>query len=249
VRRKLAVVCFGLGVTASALLFGEEGIKQPVEVTSTDRVSFAAGGTIHMKGSYGALNVEGWDRPAVEITVTKSLGPDYGPEKQAWATQRLEHLRVVAERHSDTELVISTTLAPRDSHASPSSPRPKKRGVLLDYDIHVPRDTRLVIHHGKGYVSVSDVIGDIETTVSSGDISLMLPASGSRAIDARCGIGRVASDFAGTARTRYLLGGRFERVNQAGTGRIHLRVGFGGITIKQVSKESEPPAASNVPQS
>jgi hypothetical protein len=247
-RRKLSVFWFGLGVATSAPLFGGEGIKQPVEVTSNERVNFAPGGTVHMNGSYGHLNVEGWDQAAVEITVTKSLEPDYVPEQQERVKQRLERVRVGAERHSDTDLAVLTVLPLRGGHLSPPFRRTTKAGVLLDYTIYVPRDTRLIIHHGKGYVSVSGVTGDIETTVSSGDIVLMLPGSDSHTIDAKCRIGRVDSDLTGTAHMKYLLGKQFDRANQTGTRRIRLRVGFGGITIKQVPPESEPPVASNVPQ-
>jgi hypothetical protein len=242
-RRKLAAACFCLSLWGAAPLNGEEGIKQPVAVTTTQKLDFAPGGVIRMTGDYGYVNLEGWDQPAVEITVTKSLGPDYGPERQERAKQRLERVRVVAERRSDTDLLIATILPPRGGPL----PHSKQGGVILDYDIHVPRDTRLVIHHGKGFVSVTGVTADIEATVSSGDILLMLPDLGPRAIDAKCRIGKVDSDFAGTAHRKYLIGERFDRANSTGTRRIHLRVGFGGITIKQLPPESEPPIAAGGP--
>jgi len=228
-RCKCLVVWLGLGV-----LFGEVGIKQPVEVTNTERVDFAPGGVIRMDHSYGTLNIEGWDQPVVEITVTKSLGPDYAPERRDEAKRRLESVRVVAERKSDTELTIATILAHR-------------RGVLLDYEIHVPRDTRLVIHHGKGLVSVNDVTGSIEATVSSGDIVLMLADADPRTIDAKCRMGRVDSDFAGAEHIRYLIGERFDRAGASSPRRIYLHARYGGITIKQSLPESEAPVASRRP--
>ena len=252
-RRKLARVCLCLSLLGTTPLFGEEGVKRPVEVTSSERFSFAHGGTIRLNDTYGHLNVEGWDQPAVEITVTKSMGPDYGPEQQERVKQRVERVRVVAERHSDTDLVISTILPRRGGPFSPPLPRTTKGGVLVDYDIHVPRDARLVIHHGKGYVSVGDVTGDIEATVGSGDILLMLPGPAPFSIDAKCRIGKVDSDFAGTASHDArdfrlgMIGERFDRANPPGSRRIHLRVGFGGITIKQVPPESDPPVAGSVP--
>ena len=41
--------------------------RQTVQVTTTDRVPFAAGGLIHLSGLVGPLAVEGWDEPVVEI--------------------------------------------------------------------------------------------------------------------------------------------------------------------------------------
>ena len=53
--------------------FAQETTKQPGEATTTERMNFAPGGTIRVEHSYGDLRVEGWDRPEVKITVTKSL--------------------------------------------------------------------------------------------------------------------------------------------------------------------------------
>jgi hypothetical protein len=49
----------------------------------------------------------------------------------------------------------------------------------------VPRDTRLAIRHGTGFVFVNGVTNDIEASVSRGDILLMLPDARSYSIDAR----------------------------------------------------------------
>ena len=63
----------GLFILTSTMALAAEGsAKQWIQVTKTDRADFAPGGTIHVSGSHGDLNIEGWDRPDVEITVTKS---------------------------------------------------------------------------------------------------------------------------------------------------------------------------------
>ena len=49
-------------------------------------------------------------------------------------------------------------------------------GVLIEYEIHVPRDSRLAIHHGTGLVTVEDVTGDIDASAGRGDIMLWLDA-------------------------------------------------------------------------
>jgi hypothetical protein len=204
------------------------GGEQRVEVTKTELVSFAPGGLIRLDGSYGNLNVEGWDRAEVEITVTKSTQKYYESKQREKAATKLEPVRVSTERRSDTELAISTI---------------KRGGVSVDYEIRVPRDSRLEIRHGTGQIIVANVTGDINATGQRGDILLMLPNSGVYSIDARTKVGVVTSDFAGDLhRRRYLIGERFASPSAAH--RVFLRVGIGGITIKQVPSEAEPPVTA-----
>ena len=53
---------------------------------------------------FGNANVEGWDRPEVEITFIKSMERYYEPSQQQKAAS------AVVERRSDSELAISTIL-------------------------------------------------------------------------------------------------------------------------------------------
>jgi hypothetical protein len=215
-RRSVIVVLLKLILVGTTLpMFGEG--NQPAQVTTTERVSFAAGGTIRIDHSYGDLNVEGWDRPEVEITVTK---------QSQNAAKHVEGVRIVTNRRSSTELTISTN-------------RSGRRGVMIEYQIHAPRDSKLVIHHGTGSVFVSDVNGDIEATCGRGDILLMLRASGRYTFDAKSKLGTVSSDFDGTPRIRrYRLGERYVTANSESSRRIDLRMGFGGITIKAIPNEA-----------
>ena len=259
-RRKLAIVCLCLSVLGTAPLFGEEGIKHPVEVTSTERFSFGEGGVIRVNQSYGYLNVEGWDQPTVEITVTRSMERYYEPGQQDQAARRLERVRVVAERRSDSELTISTVLPrkffarwlgsksglPRGAGATLDKvtgtvrhPLGGKGAVKLEYQIHVPHNSRLVIQHGPGQVLVGNVSGDIDVASSSGDIVLMLTDSGTYSIDARSKLGTVSSDFPGSSHRRHLVGSGFARPTPPPSRRIHLRTGIGGITIKAVPAEAD----------
>ena len=73
---KLAFVILPFG-----LLYGESAIKPPPEKTTTEHVDFAAGGLIRINGSYGDLNVAGWDRPEIEVTVIKLLPYGYKPKQ------------------------------------------------------------------------------------------------------------------------------------------------------------------------
>jgi len=243
--RTLAAALFGLSVMGATLFAadgpGEKAPKQSFEVTSTERVNFLPGGTIRLDNSYGYLTVEGWDSPEVGITVTKSADRFFEPERKETAGQAFEQIRVVTERRSDKELAISATLP--DRHRFPSSilpsgriivtmPKKNRLGVTMDCIVHVPRDSRLVVHHDSGYVWVSDVTGDIEVNSHTGDMIVMLPDPGPFSIDARTRMGSVSSDFTGNGHKQFLVGSQFVHATQAQSRRILLRMGRGNITIK-----------------
>jgi hypothetical protein len=190
-------------------LFAQDAITQPGQVTTTDRVNFAPGGVIRLTTSSSNLFVEAWDRPEVEITTIKS-----GKNARC-----LDDVRVVTDRRSDTELAIST---------------PVKCGAKIEQHIQAPRDSKLVIQHGAGFLMVSRISGEIEASSRSGDIVLMLPDPGPYSIDAKSKFGSVTSDFAGTAHREKLIGEQFATASASPSRKIHLRIGFGGIAIKEV---------------
>jgi hypothetical protein len=226
--RKLAAVLFGLVAMGAA-----QGPPQSFEATSTELVDFP-GGAIHVDNSYGYLTVAGWDEPKVEIVVTKSTNRFYQPERKEKALRSFGQIRVVAERRSDTELAISTKLPIR--HGFPFSILPlgrvSHRGVTVEYTLHVPRDSRVVIHHDFGYVWVSDVRGGVEVDSHTGDMTVMLPDPGPYSIDAKTGMGSITSDLMGRGNKRFPIGSHFVHTGQAPSRRIYLRMGRGCITIK-----------------
>ena len=105
-----------------------------------------------------------------------------------------------------------------------------------DYEIHVPRDSRLAIRHGSGFEQVRGVTGDIQASASRGDILLWLPL-GSYSIDAATRFGTVSSELDGAAHDLLLVGKRFGRASPGPTHHLELRMGFGGITIRQIPPE------------
>jgi hypothetical protein len=160
--------------------------------------------------------------------VTRALPYGYEPKHPGKAKRRLDALRVVAERQSATELTISTS----------------QSSLGIEYEIQVPRNSSLAIHHRVGYVSVSGVTGDIDATCRRGDLVLWLPEKASYSIDARSKVGTVASDFPGNFAIRYLVGQRYTHEDASPSRRVHARVGFGGVTIQPILPESEAPIAS-----
>ncbi len=207
----------------------ETGPRQSFEVTKTERLPFAPGGTIRIDNSYGYLTVEGWDEAAVEIAVVKSTNSFYEPSRQKQAEQPFEQVRVVSERRSDKDLAIATILPARHRFL-PNA----ERGVTVEYRIRVPRDSRLIIRHDHGYVWVSDVTGDVDVRSHTGDMIVVLPDRVSYAIDARTRMGSVSSDVTGKSLSRLsqlLVGSHFDYAIPSAQRRIYLRMGRGSIEI------------------
>ena len=224
----------------SVPLFNKHGDEEKqFQVTSTDTVNFAPGGLIRITGSYGDVSVEGWEQPKVEVTVIKSLSYGFSKEDQ----QRLERVKVATDRRSDSEFSISTSAPSANRFVHPFGG--KGGGVALEYWIHVPRNSRLVIKHGVGMVSVSNVVGDIDASGGRGDLFVGLPGPGPYAIDAKNKFGVVSSDFAGSPRLAlYRMGERFDSLHATdatAAPHVRLRMGFGGITIKKLPSESSAP--------
>jgi len=234
----LLALFIGIGAIGAG---AAQGPRQSFEVTTRERVDLPPGSTIRVENSYGYLTVEGWDEPEVEIVVTKSTGRFLEPEQKDQAEKAFTQIRVAVDRKSGNELTISTTLP--DRHGFPYSILPSRQviftmpektalGVTVDCTVHVPRDSRLVVHQDHGYVWVSDVAKDIEVESHTGDMIVLLPDPGPYSIDARTRLGSVSSDFPGSGLKQFLVGTQFVSSGEANASRIHLRMGRGSITIK-----------------
>jgi hypothetical protein len=236
--RKAFGILIGLTAAGMALpLSADGGSKKIFEVTTTQQVPFQPGGTIHFNRSYGYLSIEGWDRPEVEITVIKSLDNLYDAKGQAEATKRVNTVQVTAERKTDTDLDITTTVP---HYSRWTHPLGSTGGVMVEYQVHVPRDSKLAIQHGTGDVLVTRVANDIEADVHSGDIVVLLPETVQYAIDAKSKLGTVSSDVDGDFHRGHLVGIRYAHTAAAPSHKLNLRVGVGGITIKSSVAPAPP---------
>jgi hypothetical protein len=243
--RELAIVFFAVcSLGLAPLLCGDEAASQPGEVSHTETVSFAPGGTIRLDKSFGDLYVEGWDRPEVEMKLIKVLSrveldliksPEDSYKPPEDTAKRLEGVRSTTEHPSAKELTIATV---NPSGSFFRHPFGGKGPVTVRYELRVPRDSSLIIHHGGGNILVGDVTGGVEARNHNGDIVLMLPGPGPYSIDARSKMGSVSCDFAGKAHVRHFVGESFAGASGNSPRRIFLRVGFGGITIKDVPHEA-----------
>jgi hypothetical protein len=112
----------------------------------------------------------------------------------------------------------------------------------VEYHIRAPRNSNLVIHQTGGYVSVMGMIGNIDATNGRGDIVLMLPDLAKYSIDAHTKFGLVTSDIAGATHNKHLTGENFSCGNSSLTRKLVLKMGFGGITIKELPPQAVTPA-------
>jgi hypothetical protein len=224
---------------AALPVLADENLKPPVGSVSTQSADFAPGGTIRVDGSYDDLYIEGWDRARVEVTAVKFLPYEFDPAHPQHAAQNLEKVGVDLERKSPTEMAITTSLPPRKGLLTHFPFYSKTEHVRIEYHVYVPHDSKLVIHHGVGLVSVTGIKGDIEATCHRGDIVLWLQPSEKYSVDAKNKLGKISSDFEGSSVARFLVGQKFTGSETGAPYRLFLRMGFGGITLKPILPESE----------
>ncbi|MBS1872019.1 MAG: hypothetical protein JSU00_02320 [Acidobacteria bacterium] len=177
---------------------------EPVEAVDTEQTIFASGGIVELKDSIGNVQVEGWERSEVLVTVTKSAVERTEGE--------LDRIVVAAERRGPDHLVITTR-----------QPLRHRADVRLSYVIHVPRQTKLVIAHDRGDIEVRNVSANMHVSNRMGRIDLSLPQNERYAIDAKTHFGRVASEW----------DDRHYSPDELAPVRLLLRVGTGDITLRR----------------
>jgi hypothetical protein len=217
-------VCSSLSLLAKAP-------ERSVEVTTVDKEDLAGGGTIRISTVDGELHVEGWDQPTVEITLARTAFCHASAKEMEEGEARLKGIEVVVRKTNSGDLEISSRFPARNwllrTFRGPGD-------FSLDYRVKVPRNAKLVIRHDVGDVLLHGVAADIDARNRAGDIVLQLPETDRYAIDARCEIGNVYSDFDGAHRSPHLVGEQFD-TTAVEAHRIHLRVLIGGISIQKAS--------------
>src|SRR5579864_6197382 len=63
-------------------LIADDRSKETLSTTHTERFNVSAPGVIRLENSYGEVNVDGWDRPEVEVTVLRSSERLYEAKQQ-----------------------------------------------------------------------------------------------------------------------------------------------------------------------
>lgn len=207
-------------------LLADDLNKEPLSATHTDLFNVPTAGAIKIKNSAGEVDIEGWDRPEVEVTVVRSSEHLYATADHAEAQRSLEGAQIKAVQDGN-DVVISTAYIPWQGAHGLS----KRSEILIGYRIKAPRSSKLVVDHNRGGVNISDMSGDIHATVVNGSITLSLPPAGQYAIDSQSKIGDVYSDFEGHYQRRHLLGKEFDHQSPAPATNLYLRVRYGDIMI------------------
>lgn len=199
--------------------------KKRVSVTTTERIPFANGVSVHLKDTFGEVQVEGWERNEVEISLMRGTQKGYELAAQAKEQRRLEKIKVVATKDSAGGLLIETK----------NLPFILKNNLTLEYKVKVPQAIFLKVKHSLGEVRITNIIGDIEATCRIGEIVLSLPEKERYDVDARVKIGEVESEFGGQYKRQKLLGAKLvEEVNRSEPHKLHLRVGIGEVSVKKL---------------
>jgi hypothetical protein len=231
-RAIFALLTAGLAVVPAGLQAKSNTEALPREramFSSTQTLSFDPRGVIRLEQSFGDVEIQGWDRPEVEITTIRSTDKrDTVPE---WleAKKELDSIAVTALKQGEDELTITTDFPGRRLVRN----LPGKNDADLKYVIKAPLHAKLVVHHDIGQVLVSNFASDIEVTARVGEIGLNLAEPELYAVDARARIGDVCSDFA-SSEGRELTGQQLHTDVTGWRRQLFLRVGIGDISIKKM---------------
>jgi hypothetical protein len=190
-------------------------------VTKTETIPFTGSGTLRFEASNGEMHIQAWDRPEIEITLSKST---YNPKDRRF----LDDVHIQADRH-DNDVVVSILA-------------PKHKDIQLSYEIHAPANIALAIDHKKGGVYVTGIAGDIQAHVRDGQITLRVPADATYAINAKSRIGTVYSDFEGATEKHTMLFGEAFTKPTGSAKKLDLKIGFGDILILKTPYHSPQPA-------
>ena len=224
---------------AGALAYTAAASQHIGLVSTTYKAGVAASGTIRGENAYGEVNVEGWDRPDVEVTVTRSEFRRDDPHARAAAQDYLNRIHVNTTKAANGDLVISTSFPSRNRLVR------LFRGwgdFTLEYRIQAPRNSRLAIREGKGDVIVTDVAGDIDARAHLGDVMVQVPQGAAYELNARCRLGTVYSDLPGTSHYSLAFGHGLTNNGSKAAHHLFLRVGVGGISVQQISNPLEAAA-------
>jgi hypothetical protein len=216
-----------IAIVLSLPLLANDRSKEALSTTRAERFNVAAAGAIRLENSFGEVDIDGWDRPEVELTVLRSSERLYDAKERAEAQRRLDSVQITAKQIGN-DVVISTAYPPRNRFVHPLG---RRSDIEISYRIQAPRASKLIIDHNRGGVNVSDISGDIRATAVNGQITLTLAPVGQYAIDARCTLGRVYSDFDGRDESRWVLGEELDLQSKAPATKLYLRVRVGDIII------------------
>lgn len=211
----ISLLCSMLGTAKSTM-----PILEPAAVTDMQQTIFPSGGLLEIKDSLGDVEIVGWDSPEIEVVVTKSTHKRYSPEEMEKVAAELDRIVIATEQVANDHFLIRTEF-PSRNHSRLAR---VKGNVHLAYRIHVPRQTRLVVHQESGGLKIHDVTASMQLSNRTGDIEVNLPDNERYAIDARVRVGGVTSDWCSESEPSD---------DGVEPHQLLLRVGVGDITVRK----------------
>jgi hypothetical protein len=199
--------------------------QQPLEVKTVKSADFARGGTVRIGGTQGELNIETWDQPRVEATLTRTEYTD--ADERDRMKGKLERIGLAVEKHG-SDVAVEVQIPKRIFIARWLR---GKTNATLVCRVMVPRDAKLVVRHENGSVFVYGAANDVDAKARFGDIVLQLADPGRYGINAKVNVGGVYTDYSGRYRHPVLVGEKYASDAPAGGHTVTLRVEIGGISI------------------
>jgi hypothetical protein len=175
------------------------------EETHTDARDFTAGGTLHVRLSVGDLRISRGDSNTIHLRYT-----------------------VKSRRESNVkDAKVEFDVRGKDARIEFHSPT--SGNTQFDVELEVPPNTSLDVHEKVGDMTVENIEGDKDLSLSVGDIRVDTGHSGYRLVHASTSIGDVNGN--GYGETRGWLG---KTLKYHGEGKYELRahVSVGDITLE-----------------
>lgn len=174
------------------------------EESHSDVRDFVSGGILHVRLSVGDVRIRRSDSNQIRLHYTV----------------KSRHERNVKDAHVDFE--VRGTEATVEFHAPGSN-------TQFDVELEVPQNTNLEVHEKVGDMTVEDIEGDKDLTLSVGDIHVDAGHAGYRMVHASTSIGDVNGN--GYGETSGWLG---KTLKYHGDGKYELRahVSVGDITLE-----------------
>jgi hypothetical protein len=192
-----------------------------VSVSHTETLTLPPGGALRFADSFGELNIEGWDRPQVEITVVKRT-EDYVTPENRRVTEDLDRIKVSAQVQGKDVVVMT---------GGPHYSLPTHHDVTIEYRIKAPMDAPMFVKHLSGEVHFQNITGNVRASVRNGGMTFDLPADSHYLVDAKSAWGAVISDFPGKSSRRFWLVGRNFKGTSDAPHQLVLKAGYGDIII------------------
>jgi hypothetical protein len=206
----------------ASLVLAQGAEKKRVYVTTTERIPFANGVSVHLQDTFGEVRVEGWERNEVEIELTRGTQKKYSASEEAREKRRLEKVKLALKNDNAGGLLIETKNMPF-----------MKNNFALEYKVKVPQAIFLKVKHSIGEVRIKNMLADIEATVRIGVLAVEMPENARFDLDARTKIGEVESDFGGQYNRPKLLGAKMlDETKRSELHKVYLRVGIGEVQVR-----------------